>query len=49
MSYKLECGLALSTNKATFSELQERMWGKNTELNHFLNVSELDQAVSLLK
>ncbi len=49
MSYKLECELALSTNKATFSEVQERMWGKNMELNHFLNVSELVQAVLLLK
>ncbi len=45
MSYKLECELALSTNKATFSEVQERMWRKNTELDHFLNVSDLDQAV----
>ncbi len=32
---QLECELALSTNKATFSDVQEHMWGKNTELNHF--------------
>ncbi len=38
-----------SLTKPLFSEVQERIWGKNTELNHFLNVSELDQAVSLLK
>ncbi len=46
---QIECELALSTTKATFSEAQERIWSANTELNHFLNVSELDQAVSLLK
>ncbi len=49
VSYKLECELALSTNKASFSDVQERARGKNTELNHFLSVSESEQAVSLLK
>ncbi len=33
MWYEWECELAFSTKKTTFSKVQERMWGKHTELN----------------